>query len=325
MSSLAELPELVGFFSYSRRDDERAGGSLSALRKRIHDELGLQLGRDVRVWQDSAAIPHGTLWEDEIARAIAESVFFIPIVTPSAVGSDHCAFEFKAFLARESALHRGDLVFPILYVRVPALTSADKRAQNELLEIIRARQYSDWTTLRQEDLSSPIVRKQVEAFCRDIVEALRKRWESPDERRRKEEAQGRRRAEEELQRQERLRQAQRAENNRRDQRPPASDPKAPPTPSEFLSRVSKSTQFIIFKWFTWLVLPISGPIKEWTEIQWRRAKGEQIGPLSAMARLSGSLFVGVAGFLAAVFLAAIVIGVLVGLLQVLQPQPRTHH
>jgi hypothetical protein len=26
MSSLAKLPELVGFFSYSRRDDEHSGG-----------------------------------------------------------------------------------------------------------------------------------------------------------------------------------------------------------------------------------------------------------------------------------------------------------
>ena len=31
MSSLAELPEVVGFFSYSRDDDEAFRGSLSAL------------------------------------------------------------------------------------------------------------------------------------------------------------------------------------------------------------------------------------------------------------------------------------------------------
>jgi hypothetical protein len=35
MSSLADLPELVGFFSYSREDDEGAFGALSALRERI--------------------------------------------------------------------------------------------------------------------------------------------------------------------------------------------------------------------------------------------------------------------------------------------------
>src|SRR5260221_7476555 len=76
----AELPELVGFFSYSRKDDEYSNGILSRLRASIHDELRLQLGRDIRLWQDTAAIPHGTLWEEEIRRAIAESTFFIPIV-----------------------------------------------------------------------------------------------------------------------------------------------------------------------------------------------------------------------------------------------------
>jgi hypothetical protein len=75
MSSLADLPELVGFFSYSRRDDEQTEGALSRLRGRIHRELRLQLGRDFRLWQDTAAIPDGALWEREIRRAIAERRF----------------------------------------------------------------------------------------------------------------------------------------------------------------------------------------------------------------------------------------------------------
>src|SRR6516165_692171 len=44
MTSLADLPELVGFFSYSREDDEGSGGELSALRGRIQHELRAQLG-----------------------------------------------------------------------------------------------------------------------------------------------------------------------------------------------------------------------------------------------------------------------------------------
>ena len=45
MPSLADLPGLVGFFSYSREDDEGSGGRLSKLRERIQAELRLQLGR----------------------------------------------------------------------------------------------------------------------------------------------------------------------------------------------------------------------------------------------------------------------------------------
>jgi formylglycine-generating enzyme required for sulfatase activity len=202
MAFLADLPELVGFFSYSRSDDEHSGGALSRLRARIYDELRLQLGRDVRLWQDTAAIPHGTLWEDEIKRAIGESAFFIPIVTPSAVASNHCKFEFEAFLKRESELLRGDLVFPILYIRVPALGSEQQWRQDDVLKIIHFRQYADWTKIRQHDLASFDVGKRIEDFCQDIVEALLKPWVSPEERRRKEEAEALQRAEEEHRRQE---------------------------------------------------------------------------------------------------------------------------
>jgi formylglycine-generating enzyme required for sulfatase activity len=202
MLSLSELPELVGFFSYSRSDDQHAGGALSRLRARIHDELRLQLGRDVRLWQDTAAIPHGTLWGDEIKRAIAESVFFIPIVTPSSVGSPHCKTEFDLFLAREAELGRKNLIFPILYVRVPGLGIEDQRRQNDVLETIHDRQYADWTKIRQHDVASFDVGKQIEDFCQDIVDALLKAWVTPEERQRREEAEARRRAEEEQHHQE---------------------------------------------------------------------------------------------------------------------------
>jgi TIR domain len=103
MSTLAEIPELVGFFSYSREDDEAFRGALSALRDGIHRELSAQLGRSkrtFRLWQDQAAIAPGKLWESEIKAAVDEAVFFIPIVTPRAVNSNYCKFEFAAFLAR---------------------------------------------------------------------------------------------------------------------------------------------------------------------------------------------------------------------------------
>ncbi len=174
MARLADLAEIVGFFSYSRRDDQHSGGALSKLRTRIHDELRLQLGRDLRVWQDTAAIPHGTLWEEQIRSAIAESVFFIPIVTPSAVASDHCKLEFGSFLAREAALQRADLVFPILYIRVPALADAEERRRSEVLRTIHDRQYADWTRIRMLDIGSFDVGQRVENLCGDIVEALRK-------------------------------------------------------------------------------------------------------------------------------------------------------
>ena len=88
MSSLAKLPDVVGFFSYSRDDDKNSKARLSKLRDAIQRELGSQLGADkkhFRLWQDKEAIALGTLWESKIKEALDKSLFFIPIVTPRAV------------------------------------------------------------------------------------------------------------------------------------------------------------------------------------------------------------------------------------------------
>jgi hypothetical protein len=203
MSSLAEIPELVGFFSYSREDDDDSKGALSALRDRIQRELRGQLGRmraEFKLFQDTVAIAHGALWEEQIRSAISQSVFFLPIITPTAVNSRHCKTEFELFLAREAELGRDDLIFPILYIRVPALWIEDQRRQNDVLKIIRARQFADWTKIRQRDVTSFDVGQKIEEFCQDIVEALRKPWMSPEERRRNEEAEARQWADEERRR-----------------------------------------------------------------------------------------------------------------------------
>src|SRR6516165_9072735 len=116
MACLADLPELVGFFSYSREDDEDSQGRLSALRTLIQGELRGQLGRTTktfRLWQDKEAIPSGTLWENEIKKAVGQSVFFIPIITPTVVRSPYCKIELDSFLAREATLGRSDLVLPV--------------------------------------------------------------------------------------------------------------------------------------------------------------------------------------------------------------------
>jgi len=44
MASLADAPDLVGFFSYSREDDEGSGGKLSKLRERTRAVMRLAIG-----------------------------------------------------------------------------------------------------------------------------------------------------------------------------------------------------------------------------------------------------------------------------------------
>ena len=172
MTSLAELPELVGFFSYSREDDQDSEGALSALRDRIQRELRGQLGRALRLWQDREAIPPGRLWESEIKAAIEQSVFFIPIVTPRAMNSKYCRVEFDLFLDREAELGRDDLVFPIHYIRVRGLEDEARWRDDPVLSVIGKRQYVDWRAFRQEQMTETRVRVAIERFCEKIIDAL---------------------------------------------------------------------------------------------------------------------------------------------------------
>lgn len=191
MASLGDVPELVGFFSYSREDDADSHGALSALRTRIQGELRGQLGRTAktfRLWQDKEAIPSGTLWETEIKNAVGQAAFFIPIITPTVVASPHCRFELESFLAREAELGRGDLVFPILYIEVPALQDEARRQNDPVLSLIARRQYVDWSEFRYLDVDSTEVRRAVGRFCADIRDALNRTWISPEERKQQQEA-----------------------------------------------------------------------------------------------------------------------------------------
>lgn len=186
MSSFADMAELIGFFSYSRDDDEDSHGALSALRERIQRELRGQLGRTMksfRLWQDKEAISPGKLWEAELKVAVKQAVFFIPIITPTVVRSKYCRFELESFLAREAQLGRTDLVFPILYIRVPELEDKSLQRNDPVLSIIAKRQYLDWRELRHRDVNDSDVKAEVERFCAKICETLRQTSPSAEERR----------------------------------------------------------------------------------------------------------------------------------------------
>ena len=204
MSSLAYYsPNLVGFFSYSRDDDRGSRGALSALRDAIQWELSGQLGRsekNFRIWQDKAAIPVGADWEDAIRRGVSQSAFFIPIITPRVFKSENCAFEFESFLARERELGRADLVFPLLYIPVPELQDEKIWRKDPVLKVVGTRQYFDWQNLRFAAVGSPEVGEQVARFCQNITNAMRKPWESPEERQEREENEALRIAEQEQRR-----------------------------------------------------------------------------------------------------------------------------
>jgi hypothetical protein len=158
-------------------------------------------------------------WESEINTAVAQSVFFIPIITPTSVRGPFCQFEFESFLAREQALGRNDLVFPIRYIRVPGLED-DARSQDEsVLSMIARRQYVDWREFRHRDVYATQISEAIERLCSKIAEALTRPdpSEVAERQRRQDEIDRQRRREGERQRQQRTRRAAEAERQRRDE------------------------------------------------------------------------------------------------------------
>src|ERR1700730_10245424 len=102
------------------------------------------------------------------------------MVTPSAVNSNFCRFEFERFIERERELGRSDLVFPILYISVPDLeitTMADP-----VISVVKDRQYVDWRPIRHRDVNSTEVKQIVEQFCSTVSRKLRLSWVSAEER-----------------------------------------------------------------------------------------------------------------------------------------------
>ena len=132
-----------GFFSYARVDDTH--GELSNLKDSLSIEIRLQLGDKCDLYQDTEDVEIGQNFPREIQKALDESDFLIIIMTPSYFKSEYCRLELKYFLDREKRFEREDIIIPIYYISC-GLEEQDN--QDELIEIIKKRQYFDWRTLR---------------------------------------------------------------------------------------------------------------------------------------------------------------------------------
>lgn len=138
----------IGFWSYARTDDEDSYGWLRRLRLRLSARLRQRTGNGVtRLWQDQEAIPTGADWARTIDRAIAESSFFVPIITPAFLRSEWCCKELLAFAEKIDRLGRDDLIFPVHYIPVgnPQNLRDTDCHDPAVLPIIRRTQWKDFT------------------------------------------------------------------------------------------------------------------------------------------------------------------------------------
>jgi hypothetical protein len=166
----------TGFWSYAALDDASSRGRLSQLRRLLADELQQAVGRSptVTIFQDVAAIPPGVDWERQIQQAIEAASFYIPIITPAFLQREWCSQELLKFRARERALGRQDLIFPLHFNDV---SDFEKRRRSELynpevLTLLRQRQWTDFRDLRYTNLNSEEVARRVGSVATGVLAAL---------------------------------------------------------------------------------------------------------------------------------------------------------
>lgn len=174
----------IGFWSYARPDDELSGGQLSRLRALIRAELQQQYGREqIQLFQDVSAISHGSRWEGEIRRALDNSTFFIPILSPSFVQSEWCVQELRIFQDRQQRLFdrypdlpRTSRIFPIHYIDVMEVEGLDPAVDASLREL----QWFDFRDYRHSDFGGADVRRTVSNFVTSVRDLLRLRVEQAE-------------------------------------------------------------------------------------------------------------------------------------------------
>ena len=165
-----QKPNPAAFMSYAHEDDKYE--HVTRFYERLSHEVGVYIGEEFLIFRDREEILLGQSWKERIEESLDEVTFLIPIITPYFFSSEACCDELERFLDREKKLGRNDLVLPIYYVDCSLLNDEEKRAGDELAQVIAARQYADWRELRNEPFTSPQVGKELAQLAVQIRDAL---------------------------------------------------------------------------------------------------------------------------------------------------------
>jgi len=160
----------AGFWSYSHEDNEHDGQAILRLAARIEAEFSLVTGETLTLFVDRKKISWGDEWRRRIGTALAETTFFIPVITPQYFKRQECRNELLSFVGQAQSLGAIELVMPILYVEVPGLT---EDSTDEACALVARMQYVDWRELRLCAEDSAEYRKGVNGLALRLAEISR--------------------------------------------------------------------------------------------------------------------------------------------------------
>jgi hypothetical protein len=166
-----------GFWSYVHEDDRAEGGRICRLARDIVDQYQMLTGEEIRLlFLDKDDIQWGDQWRKEIDSGLASVAFFIPVMTPRYFMSPECRRELQFFLRRATDLGVKELVLPLHYVNVLALS--DETTEDDLIKLLGTIQWEDWRELRFSDVASNEYRRSVARLAEKLVEANMRAEES---------------------------------------------------------------------------------------------------------------------------------------------------
>ena len=158
-----------GFWSYARADDRADRGRIQALAQDVAAQYEMMTGEPVQQFFDQQSLVWGDDWRQEIDEYLEVAAFFIPIITPRYLRSEQCRREFRSFAGRAETIGLSELILPLYYVDVPSWN--DGATNDDLLELLRGFQYTDWRDRRFKEVHSEEYRRGVWEMVSRLVAA----------------------------------------------------------------------------------------------------------------------------------------------------------
>lgn len=161
-----------GFWSYVRDDDRASFGKVVELGRDLASTYEMLTGSPVSLFLDRDSLEWGDAWQSVIQSNLGTVAFFIPIITPRYFQSAACRSELEAFAERTSSEDLEGLLLPILWVQNGDIASDP--SEDPLVEIIKGRNWVDWTELRHEERGSSAYSRTIEQMAQRINRANEK-------------------------------------------------------------------------------------------------------------------------------------------------------
>lgn len=158
-----------GFWSYVHDDDQASFGKIVQLGRDLKLQYEMITGTSVDLFVDRDSLEWGDAWESVIHSHLGKVAFFIPVITPAYFKSVACRTEIERFAERTSIEGLKGLLLPILWV--PSRELDDAASSDPLVQVVKDRQWEDWTSLRHEARGSSAYSRTLEKMAERIRRA----------------------------------------------------------------------------------------------------------------------------------------------------------